>query len=253
MPALRSAAAHAFVADLASPQLKEEDRHHLERVLRLRPGQVVTVADGAGGWRCCAWRAGGELEPTGDVSAAPGLWPPVTVGFALTKGERPDWAVQKLTEVGVDRILCLVTARSVVRPDADAVDRRLQRWRRVAREAAMQSRRTVLPEVVGVLGLADVVGDVVADVVADVVTDVVDGPGPGGFGAALAEPGGWPPSLDRPVVLVGPEGGWAPEELASGLPTVDLGPGVLRTESAAVAAGVLLCSLRAGLVGEKHH
>jgi 16S rRNA (uracil1498-N3)-methyltransferase len=249
VPALRSAAAHAFVADLASPQLEEEDRHHLERVLRLRPGQVVTVSDGAGGWRCCAWRAGGELEPAGDVSAAPGLWPLVTVGFALTKGERPDWAVQKLTEVGVDRILCLVTARSVVRPDAEAVDRRLQRWRRVAREAAMQSRRTVLPEVVGVLGVADVV----AEAVVDVVVDGAAGPCPGGFAAALAEPGGESPSLDRPVVLVGPEGGWAPDELASGLPTVDLGSGVLRTESAAVAAGVLLCSLRAGLVGEKIH
>jgi len=177
----------------------------------------------------------------------------VTVGFALTKGERPDWAVQKLTEVGVDRILCLVTARSVVRPDADAVDRRLQRWRRVAREAAMQSRRTVLPEVVGVLGVADVVAEAAVDVVVDVVVDGAAGPGPGGFAAALAEPGGEPPSLDRPVVLVGPEGGWAPDELASGLPTVDLGSGVLRTESAAVAAGVLLCSLRAGLVGEKIH
>jgi 16S rRNA (uracil1498-N3)-methyltransferase len=166
----------------------------------------------------------------------------VTVGFALTKGERPDWAVQKLTEVGVDRILCLVTARSVVRPDAIAAERRVQRWRRVAREAAMQSRRTLLPEVVGVLALADVM--------AGLVVDVVNGRGRPGLGAGLAEPGGEPPSLDRPVVLVGPEGGWAAEELASGLPTVDLGPGVLRTESAAVAAGVLLCSLRAGLVGE---
>ncbi len=239
MPALRSAAAHAFVADLAAPALEDEDHHHLERVLRLRPGQAVTVADGAGGWRCCTWRADGELEPAGDVISAPAPSPPVTVGFALTKGERPDWAVQKLTEVGVDRILGLVTTRSVVRLDADAADRRVRRWRRVARGAAMQSRRTVLPEVAGVLSLADVELNLVGDVASR--------------GVSLAEPGGDPPSLLRPVVLVGPEGGWAPEELDSGPPTVDLGPGVLRTESAAVAAGVLLCSLRAGLVGEKRH
>ncbi len=245
-PALRSAAAHVFVADPASPVLAEEDRHHLERVLRVRPGQMVTVADGAGGWRCCTWRAGGDLEPAGDVMATQAQSPPVTVGFALTKRERPDWAVQKLTEVGVDSIVLLETARSVVRLDADAVERRVQRLRRVAREAAMQSRRTLLPEVVGVLFLADVVADVAG--LGD-GSGVGNGPGPG---ACLAEPGGDPPSLSRPVVLVGPEGGWAPEELALGLPAVDLGPSVLRTESAAVAAGLLLCSLRAGLVGEDH-
>lgn len=247
--ALRSAAAHAFVADLAAPSLAPEDHHHLERVLRLRPGQVVTVADGAGNWRCCTWVAGG-LEPVGEVSAVPAPAPVVTVGLALTKGERPDWAVQKLTEMGVDRILFLVTARTVVRPDAEAVDRRMQRWRRLAREAAMQSRRTMLPEVAGVLSLADVAAE--ADVAGDGVGRTGAGAGVGvGVGVGLAEPGGEPPSLDRPVVLVGPEGGWGPEELASGLPTVDLGPGVLRTESAAVAAAVLLCSLRVGVVGEK--
>ncbi|MBV9411855.1 MAG: 16S rRNA (uracil(1498)-N(3))-methyltransferase, partial [Acidimicrobiia bacterium] len=67
--------------------------------------------------------------------------------------------------------------------------------------------------------------------------------------AALAEPAGPAPSLDRPVVLVGPEGGWADEEAATGVSRVGLGPTVLRTETAAVAAGALLCALRAGLVG----
>jgi 16S rRNA U1498 N3-methylase RsmE len=61
--------------------------------------------------------------------------------------------------------------------------------------------------------------------------------------------GGGPPSLERPVVLVGPEGGWDESELASGLPLVTLGPTVLRAETAAMAAGVLLCGLRAGVVG----
>ncbi len=170
--------------------------------------------------------------------AAQAQSPPVTVGFALTKGERPDWAVQKLTEVGVDRILLLETVRSVVRLGADAAERRVQRWRRVAREAAVQSRRTFLPQVVGVVPLSDVLADA--------------GNEPG-RAVCLAEPGGEPPSLSRPVVLVGPEGGWAPEELGQGLPALGLGPSVLRTESAAVAAGLLLCSLRAGVVAQGRH
>jgi 16S rRNA (uracil1498-N3)-methyltransferase len=91
----------------------------------------------------------------------------------------------------------------------------------------MQSRRVWLPVVDGV-----------AEVQA-VATEP---------GAALAHPGGRPPSLARPMVLVGPEGGWDEEELAAGLPLVGLGPSVLRTETAAVVAGALLCALRSGTV-----
>lgn len=232
MPALRSSAAHVFIDDLEVPTLREDDQHHLARVLRLRPGQSVTVADGAGGWRTCAWSGNGALEPIGEVVRSPAPTPAVTVGFALTKGERPEWVVQKLTELGVDRIMVLATERSVVRLGEDVVGRRVQRWRRVAKEAAMQSRRTQLPAVEALVGLDDVVAAARG-------------------AAALAEPGGDPPTLERPVVLVGPEGGWAPHELSHGLPTVSLGPTVLRAETAAVAAAVLLCGLRAGLVASQ--
>jgi 16S rRNA (uracil1498-N3)-methyltransferase len=95
----------------------------------------------------------------------------------------------------------------------------------------MQSRRTWLPEVAAPASFADVVGVL------------------GATAAALAHPGGAPPSLERPAILVGPEGGFAPEELAAGLPTVDLGPTVLRAETAAVAAGLALVWLRSGVVG----
>ncbi|MDP9070739.1 MAG: 16S rRNA (uracil(1498)-N(3))-methyltransferase [Actinomycetota bacterium] len=231
MPAaeLRASAAHVFVADLEVPHLEEQDRHHLERVLRLRPGQPVTVADGDGGWRRCAWVGGGRLEPCGGEGREPTPTPSVTVGFALTKGERPEWVVQKLTEAGVDRIVPFVAARSVVRWDADKAERSAGRWQRVAREAAMQSRRTRLPAL-------------------EPVTTVVEAAARLGPAASLAEPGGAPTSLERPAVLVGPEGGWAVEELGAGLPTVGLGPTVLRADTAAVAAGLLLCALRAGVV-----
>ena len=135
--------AHAFVAELAAPVLDAGDRHHLERVLRLRPGDCVSVSDGHGGWRLC--RFGPVLEPAGEVARDPGPSPTVTVAFALTKGERPEWAVQKLTEVGVDRIVPMAAARSVVRWGPDRAAANVERLRRVAREAAMQCRRTWLP------------------------------------------------------------------------------------------------------------
>jgi 16S rRNA (uracil1498-N3)-methyltransferase len=225
-------AAHVFVDDVSSPELADDDRHHLERVLRLRPGEEVTVADGRGGWRCCRYVGAGQLDVAGPITMAETVLPSVTVGFALTKGERPEWVVQKLTEVGVDRIVPVLTERTVARWDGERAARHVQRLRAIARAAAMQSRRIRLPRVDDVTPFGQVVADV-------------------GPAAALAERGGGPISLDRPVVLVGPEGGFSAVEAACGLPTVDLGPAVLRAETAALAAGILLCALRVGLVSAK--
>ena len=223
------AKAHVFVDDLARPELSAPDRHHLERVLRLRPGDPVTAADGAGGWRLCRLEGAGGLEPQGEVGREPRPQPNVTVAFALTKGERPEWTVQKLTEVGVDRIVPFVAERSIVRWDAGRAATHSDRWRRIAREAACQSRRTWLPEVEDLCQFADVAARP---------------------GAALAELGGSAPSLAFPVLLIGPEGGWSDgeREAAQRLPRVELAAHVLRAETAAIVAGGLLCALRAGVV-----
>jgi len=187
------------------------------------------VSDGEGGWRLCRYAGSGRLEAEGSIERRPTPSPLVTVGFALTKGDRPDWVVQKLTEAGVDRIIPLVTARAVVRWDGEKGATRVSRLRAIARAAAMQSRRAWLPAVNDVLPFEAAVRDL-------------------GQVAALAQAGGAPPSLSRPATLVGPEGGWSDEELAFGLPRVSLGPGVLRAETAAFAAGFLLCALRARIV-----
>jgi 16S rRNA (uracil1498-N3)-methyltransferase len=212
---------------VAAPALDDDDRHHLERVLRLRPGETVTVADGRGGWRSCAFVAGGRLEPVGDVEVRAAPSPAVTVAFALTKSEKPELTVQKLTELGVDRIVPFTADRSVARWEGERAERHLERLRRVAREAAMQSRRAHLPEVSPLAGFADLARMP---------------------GACRADVGGDPPSLDRPVVLVGPEGGWSDEERSAAIPTVGLGPQVLRAETAAITVGALLTALRAGVV-----
>jgi 16S rRNA (uracil1498-N3)-methyltransferase len=209
------------VDDLTAPELTREDLHHLAKVLRLRTGEQVVAADGAGAWRLCEWGSA-AIDPASDVFAEERPEPQVTIAFALPKGDRPEAAVRALVELGVDRIVPLITERSVVRPPAE----RAVRLRRVAREAAMQSRRVFLPEVRDITPLAGLCTT----------------------GAALCVPGGEPPSLALPCLVIGPEGGFTDAELAIRLPEVGLGGGVLRTETAAVVAGALLVSLRAGLV-----
>jgi 16S rRNA (uracil1498-N3)-methyltransferase len=217
------AKAHAFVVDLDAPALDDVDRHHLERVLRLRAGEVVTVSDGRGRWRACRFATGGQLEVDGAVVVEPEPAPVLTIGFALVKGERPEWVVQKLTEVGVDRIVPFVAERSVVRWDDAKAARNHERLVQVAREAAMQSRRVWLPSVEPVTGFAELAAEP---------------------GVALAERGGDAPSLDRPAVLIGPEGGWSDAERSLARATVGLGTTVLRAETAAIAAAVLLAAAR---------
>lgn len=213
-----------FVSDLDALELADDDRHHLARVLRLRPGDELTASDGAGRWRRC--RFGAPLEPIGAIERDDAPQPEITVAFALVKGERPEWVVQKLTEVGVDRIVPFVAERSVVQWDGDKAARNHARLLTVAREAAMQSRRTWLPTVEPIATFAEVAGRP---------------------GAALADRHGRPPTLAHPVVLVGPEGGWSERERSEGLPAVNLGPTVLRAETAAIVAGAALSGLRAAL------
>ena len=219
--------AHAFVPDPEAPELGDDDLHHLLRVLRVRPGEEVTVSDGAGRCRPCRMGPGGLLEPAGEVVVVPRPRPAVAVGVALTKGDRPEVAVQKLTELGVDRILPFVADRSVARWEGERGVRHVGRLRRVAREAAVQARLTFLPEVADLTDFASVAALP---------------------GAARCDRGGGPPGLDRPVLLVGPEGGWSDAERDRGLPVVGLGPTTLRAETAAIAAGALLTALRAGAV-----
>ncbi len=220
------------MVDPANPELSVEDRHHLLRVLRLRPGEVVIAADGRGAFLACRFTGSGPLlEPEGSLSRSTRPAPAITVGFAPGKGDRPAWVVQKLTELGVDRIVPLVTERSVVRWPGERSVKAVERLRRVAREAAAQSRRPWLTEVAEPSTLEHLVA--AADPAAGVV---------------LADAGGGPPTLEHPIVAVGPEGGWSEAERALGLGRVGLSDAILRAETAAVALGALLGALRAGRV-----
>jgi len=220
------------LADARSGSLVEvtgDEAHHAVAVRRLRVGEAVLLTDGAG------TAATGTVEETGkrrfavrlsDVRRDGRPDPELVVVQALPKGERGELAVEVLTEVGVDRIVPFRAARSVVRWDDAKGDAARRRWIAVARSAVEQSKGCWLPEVAPI-----------ADVAALAAA-----------GAVRVDRGGEAPSLARSVVAVGPEGGWDEEERDL-LPTaVALGPNVLRAETAALTAGVLLCSLRSGLV-----
>ena len=223
---------HVFVADLDAPVLEHDDRHHLRRVLRLRDGDALTVSDARGRWR--AARFGDELVLDGAIEVDLVPTPALTIGFALVKGERPELVVQKLTELGIDRIAPFVAARSVVRWDDERSTKHVDRLRRVAREAAMQCRRCRVPEILDVSTFADRLTDP---------------------GVALADRGGAPPSLAMTTVLIGPEGGWAPDEQAhaarSGAVRLAFGDHVLRAETAAFAVAAVLAAMRSGLITER--
>ena len=215
---------HAFVEDVEGPALSTDDRHHLSKVLGLRDGDPLTVSDAAGRWRPA--RFGGRLESSGDVVE---VLPPrreVAVGFTLIKSGRPELVVQKLTELGVDRILLLAAERSAVRWDDGKVADNVERLARVVRESSMQSRRVRLPVLES----------------PQRVSVAAQGPG-----VAMAEPGGSGLDGDVGLLLIGPEEGWTDAELGDRR-RVGLGSTVLRSETAAIAAGALMVALRDGRV-----
>lgn len=215
---LRAAAAHVVVDDVAQPALGEATAHHLFRVLRVRDGDVVTVTDGRGGWRECRaadWALFADREP----HAVPEPRPVCTVAFAIPKADRPEWIVQKLTEMGVTGIVLLHAQRSVVRWEGDRADRHVAKLRRVAVEALEQSRGVWLPDIIGPLPAAEVLP-----------------------GIAVAEPGGRRLSSSDKALAIGPEGGWSDTELALARDRVQLTTTVLRVETAALVAGAMLTS-----------
>jgi 16S rRNA (uracil1498-N3)-methyltransferase len=129
--------------------------------------------------------------------------------------------VQKLTELGIDEIVLLApTSRSVVRWDAGRANKNLERLRSVAREASMQSRRVWLPKIDSGVALTQL------------------------SGAFIADPNGVALDASHRTLAIGPEGGFADEELNAGQGLVSLGETVLRAETAAISAAVLMSNYR---------
>ncbi|BBZ40470.1 16S rRNA (uracil(1498)-N(3))-methyltransferase [Mycobacterium conspicuum] len=218
-----------------------DEGFHAATVRRIRPGEQVVLGDGAGGLADCvvehAGRDGLRARVLDRWSVAlPG--PPVTVVQALPKSDRSELAIELATEAGADAFVAWQAARCVANWDGARVDKGLRRWRAVARSAARQSRRAHIPAVDGVLSTAVLTQRIRDEVAAGVTVLAL-------HESATVRLTDVPLAQAKSLtLLVGPEGGIAPEEVTAltdaGAVPVRLGPTVLRTSTAAaVALGAL--------------
>jgi len=234
----------AFAVDAQTVSLSADEARHARDVLRLQPGDEVYVFDGIGKeFRCAVSefvRDGAALDVLEAVEPARPESPlNLTLGIALLKGEKFDLVVQKAAELGASRIVPVGTSRADVRiRDGDEAQRKVTRWQRIALEAAKQCGRARLME------MAEPVG----------FKDLIDRPAEEGElrlmfaernGTSLAEVARNPPSDSVKVfALIGPEGGWADEEIElarkAGWQILTLGGRTLRAETAAIAIVALL-------------
>ncbi len=230
-----------LAADVVS--IKGALAHRLTKVLRLHAGDEVRLFDGAGTDVVVRLDDVRERAITCTVlERVPGpLESPTAVHLyqSITKGERFEWLVEKATEIGVARVTPLVTARAVVKTAAEG--NRIDRWRRIAVEAAEQCGRSRVPDIDAPMSFAEAVqaapgivllpyesADHLAPSVATVLNDRIDEL----YASAAVS------------VLIGPEGGYEPEEVeratAAGAAIVTLGERVLRSETAGLVAVTLV-------------
>jgi 16S rRNA (uracil1498-N3)-methyltransferase len=215
---------------------------HAAAVRRLRPGERIDLTDGAGRVAECVVVAAGKDALTAEVLdrfevAAPR--PRIVVVQGLPKGDRGELAVEMMTEAGVDVIVPWAAARCVTQWKGDRAAKSLARWRSTAREAAKQARRFHLPEVAEQATTSRVGALISAASLAVVLHE------------EAAEPLSRVPLPDKDdqgdvVLIVGPEGGITDDEIAAfraaGAVPALLGPTVLRTSTAGLAAAAVLMS-----------
>ncbi|MBQ1986206.1 MAG: 16S rRNA (uracil(1498)-N(3))-methyltransferase [Clostridia bacterium] len=221
-----------FDDDIKQAVIDGEDGRHISRSLRMRIGEALTVSDGSG------YDYDGEIEEiSGDVvtvrlltqyknKSEPTLR--VTLYPGIPKGDKLELVVQKATEMGASEITPMLTDRSVSRPDAKSAAKKQDRLQRIALEAAKQSGRGTVPQVGTMTSFKEAVRNAK------------------GTKILFYEGGGLPLSKCLPAdeteasIFIGPEGGFAPEEVEfakeNGVITATLGPRILRTETAPLAA-----------------
>jgi len=222
----------APLAAQTSAQVDGTAAGHITRVLRLRPGDAVTAFDGSGAEfearLQSVTRAGAMLEIGARTEVQRESALTITLVQGVSRGERMDWVVQKATELGVTHIVPVFTARSVVRLGADQAESRRRHWLAIAIAACEQCGRNRLPSLAAPLALIEWLRSAV--------------PAGGRFVLSPHGPLRVRDLAPMPAltVLIGPEGGLADEEemaaKAAGFEPLRLGPRILRTETAAVAA-----------------
>jgi 16S rRNA (uracil1498-N3)-methyltransferase len=223
-----------------------DDVRHIRTVLRKGPGDLLTLLDGAGMEYTVRIKSLERSEIDTEIISRKerkAASPVVILGQGLPKSDKMDWIVQKATELGVSSIAPLVTERTIVKIKDE--EKRVARWQKICREAAMQSDRADIPKVETIRPFGDYIRTL--------------DPGPWSHAPGSSDPGpqtlllfpweeGTRPikevlqgrqGIEKVIVLIGPEGGFSQAEAesarAKGFHLVSFGPNILRTETAAIA------------------
>lgn len=221
-------------------ELPEAAAHHAARVLRLRAGDAVTLFDGTGReWQGTLAEVGRKVHVT-IAAATQGIAEPslhITLVQSLPSGDKMDWIVQKTVELGVTAIQPVAAKRSVVKLDGDRARKRIAHWQEVAVSACEQCGRNLVPEVMPLVQL----------------DQYFAAPAAAGEHRFLLAPGAdqrlreMPAPEGRITLLIGPEGGFDEAESLgahrAGFAPLQLGPRVLRTETAGLAAIAAIMAL----------
>jgi 16S rRNA (uracil1498-N3)-methyltransferase len=226
--------------------LPEDSSLHLLRVLRLEPGDAVTLFNGDGfdytARLLTAAKRGAEAEITGREPVPRESPLRITLVQGVARGEKMDLVLQKATELGVDAFSPVITERTEVKLDADRAEKRMAHWRGVVAAACEQSGRAVLPRLSEPKPLSAYAGAETAD-----IKLVLDPSGDVGLASVAPQAG------QTIALVVGPEGGLSERDLATlraaGFRGLRLGPRILRTETAGLAALAALQALYGDLAG----
>jgi 16S rRNA (uracil1498-N3)-methyltransferase len=230
--------------DEATAALSGEQAAHLIRVLRAQTGMEFDIVAGDRVWHGVIAGISGDqvrFNLIAEVQADPAL--PITLLLSIFKFDRMEWALEKATELGVERVIPVIARRSE-KHLAQSAQNRVERWRRVAREAAQQSRRSDVPTIHDPMLLKTAArreGSALRLLLAEQERTTTLRQA---MSAALNEAGDEIPSV---WMAVGPEGGWTAEEEAlfddEGWKPVSLGPRILRAETAAITALAVAAAL----------
>lgn len=215
--------------------ITSDDGHHIARVLRLKPGDCIVVV-GQDGQACQAEIVavdGSSVKVACRQALTETKEPPVEVWLAqgLPKGDKMEYIIQKAVELGVSRILPVETAHTVVRYDTEKKAARRERWQKIAYEAAKQCGRAAVPEIAPVQTLSALLKMTLPET----VFMLYEGHPARGLKDALRMT-----TSESYLLLIGPEGGFSSDEVLlcrqRGAHIVTMGPRILRTETAALAA-----------------
>lgn len=214
-----------------------DDAAHIVRVLRMKVGEKITVCDCRGfDYTCEILEANSNMVPVKVLERRRSISEPtvnVTLYQGLPKGDKMDFIVQKSVELGVTSIVPVMTLRSVSRPDAKSLGRKVERWNRIAAEAAKQSGRGILPRVTPTVTFEEAIDQMTAH---DISLMLYEQNG-GTLGEHFSN---WDSSLSNISVIIGPEGGFDLKEVeyarSRAITTAGMGPRILRTETAPLCA-----------------